>query len=168
MKLLHLLLLSATCLFMVNHSTAQLADTLHVKKIRNDKTTSIPKGQQLKIALSSGATVKGSFQGLDDSNLVLGNDSFAIADMVWLRRRTAWRPIGITLATGGTGMFLFGMAGFLSSVGSDEPWVQLGAVIGALIAVTGGIIDLAAWPMLARGRTFRLSGKRAKWVLESN
>ncbi|MCB0735902.1 MAG: hypothetical protein KDC92_00220 [Bacteroidetes bacterium] len=151
---------------LTNAFTVEASDTLVLKKQSNGAEQTIRVGKLVKVKLLSGQKIKGELIGISNNFIVVGADTVQYKNVEWITRQTFLRPLGIALATGGTGIFLFGTAGFLSSVGSDDTWAQLGAVIGALIAVTGGIIDLAALPMLMHARKFRLNGERANWQVE--
>lgn len=146
---------------------AQTLKDLKLKKLQGSKEVVFKNNTAVRILTTSGEVIRARVNGVTGQTLVFTDDTtrLDIGNIAHLRRTTVIRPVASVLATGGTVMIAFGTIGWASSVGSDDVWASLGAVVGALIAVGGAILDAVALPVLLKTRKFRTSGDKAKWAI---
>ncbi|MGB0430520.1 MAG: hypothetical protein ACPGLV_08595 [Bacteroidia bacterium] len=145
-------------------ANGQTPNAINLKKNNKDKIKQIELNSLVKLKTVSGERYGGKLTEITETHWLIDADTVFITSVDWIMQKTVWRPVGTVFATGGTTLFIFGTAGWASSVGSDETWVQLGAVVGALVAITGAAIDGVAIPMLLKGRKYRVQPD-AKWQI---
>lgn len=145
----------------------QTSKELTLRKLDGDKEVVFKNNKAVRVVTLDGEVFRGRIGEVNGQTLVFadGTTKVDLNSIVHLRRTTMFRPVASVLATGGTVFFVFGTIGFASSIGSDDTWAQLGAVLGGLIAVSGLIVDAVSVPTLIRTRKFRVSGDKAKWAI---
>ena len=145
---------------------AQSSKDLTLKRIEGDKEVVFKNNKPIRVVTSNGEVFRGRIGEVTDQILVFTDGTKVdLNSIAHLRRTTVFRPVASVLATGGTVLFAFGTIGWASSIGSPDVWSRLGAVIAALIALTGIIIDAISVPTLIKTRRFRVSGDGAKWAI---
>lgn len=140
-------------------------NALVFKKLESKKELSIDYGKSIRIKTLDGTVIKGKLTKGNQDLLIVNSDTIATNNIEWLNQKVLLKPLGVILAIGGTTMVLFGTAAWATNVGSDDTWSSLGAVVGALIGISGGIIDVAALPILLKSRKFRIGGNKANWLI---
>lgn len=148
---------------MLNAQSNQNA--LVLKKLESKKEHSIDYGKTIRIKTLDGVITKGELIEGNQNFIIVNSDTIAINSIEWLNQKVLLKPLGVVLAVGGTTMVLFGTAAWAANVGSDDTWSSLGAVVGALIGISGGIIDAAALPILLRSRKLRIGVSTPKWQI---
>lgn len=145
----------------------QGSDELYIKKRGTEKIVVFKNNTPLRVVTLNGEVIRGRIIEVNNHTLVLGKDTTTVQldDIAHLRRTSFTRPVLSAIVVGGTVLVVFGTAAWASSIGSPDVWSRLGAVIGALIAIGGGIINSATIPVLLRTRKFKVSGDRANWEI---
>ena len=146
--------------------TQSLTD-LKIKRLQGSKEVVFKHNTAVRILKANGEIIRARINGVIDQTLVFVDDTARVDvnDIIHLRRTTVLRPVASAFTMVGSAMVVFGTAGWASSVGSDDVWASLGAVVGALIAVGGAILDAISIPVLLKTRNFKLSGDKAKWAI---
>jgi len=165
LTLIPLFLLSFGPLKILAQNSSQ---SLHFAKQESKKIREIAFGKHIRIQTLDGNKIKGVLQNGNQEYIILNTDTILVEQIEWINQRVLLKPVAIAVFAFGTTLFTFGTVAWASSVGSDDVWAQLGAVVGALIGIAGGIIDAATLPVFIKARKYRLHGEKAKWLIIAN